>query len=145
MYRVVLIYNEEGNFVGSSILQDGASRLQSTNIYVEGEETGLATQLDRLNKGQNLRAVWPDARDPDVVAVLADDNFMPVEKIEDDVIDEEKSHIVWHVDEDGEETGLINEAASVLVYKKMMVPARPSDVMERTKKAQEVVAQRRAA
>lgn len=155
MYQAVAIYDlQKGDFIGYTIKEQNAQKLQTTNLYTESESADLETQLSRLNDSSAVLAAWPDARDPDVVKVLEDPNFMPIEMIEDDMVDEENSYYVYtqvpEIDESGAPTGRttegeIDKTASVIVTKRMKVPARPSDVMERTKAACEVVARRRAA
>lgn len=151
-FRHVLIYSTEGNPLGYAIKEDGAIKLQSTNIWSEGEEEKLNEQLNRLNENVELHTAWPDAKDPDVVAILANPEFMPIEMHMAEVVDDDDSYYVYtqepELDLDGQPTGEtiqghLDEVASVIVTKKMMVPVRPSDVMERTKAACELVARSR--
>lgn len=154
-YNAVAVYNMDGSFLGYAIKNDGIPKLQSTNLYAETEQDKLAIQLGRLNENLDLSAVWPDPRDPAVRRLLADPSFVPIEMVEDEVVDDENSYYVYEQEPEydvatGQPTGrlvngTLNREASVLIYKKMMVPARPSDVMERTKKACEIVARQRAA
>jgi hypothetical protein len=144
MYRHVAVFELEGDFLGYAIRDDKALKLQSTNLYSEDEGPELADRLRELNESQAVTAVWPDARDPEVQALVNDPEFEPIEYVEDDVVDEDNSFLVYLKDPDGEDTLDIDREASVLVYKKVRVPARPSDYFERTKKACEVVARRRA-
>lgn len=146
LYQPVLVYDQEGNFIGHAIKSTSALKLQSTNIYLEGEQEDLNAQLARLNESVSLKAVWPNPRDPEVIALLDDPKFMPIEYVEEDVVDDENSYYVYDKEPDPEtgELGVINREASVIAYKTMMVPARPSDAMERQKGACEAVAKRRA-
>lgn len=141
MYEQVFIYDSDGNFIGYSIKDPNARKLQTTNIYLGSEEKDLYEQLDRLNNKQQIMSNWPDAKDPDVVALLNDPNFSPIEMIETDVVDDDNSYYVYVKDGNGED--VIDQQASVLSYKKMMVPARPTDVMQRVKLACEEIAKRR--
>lgn len=153
-YNAVAVYSLEGAFLGYAIKNDTVPKLQSTNLYAENEQDKLSLQLGRLNENLDLTSVWPDARDPEVQRLLADPDFMPLEMIEDDVVDDENSYYVYEQEPEldpatGQPTGRIidghlNREASVLVYKRMLVPKRPSDVMERTKKACEIIARKRA-
>ena len=143
-YRHVAVFELDGNFVGYSIIQDGAHKLQSTHLYAEKDGQELADRLQELNDSNAVLAAWPDARDPEVQALVNDSNFEPIEMSAEEVVDEDNSYIVYLKDADGEDTFEINQEASVLQYKVIQVPVRPSDVMARTKKACEVVARRRA-
>jgi len=94
-YNPVAVYAMDGSFLGYGIKNDSAPKLQSPNLYTEAEQDKLALQLGRLNENLDLSAVWPDARDPDVQRVLADSSFMPLEMIEDEVVDDENSYYVY--------------------------------------------------
>lgn len=145
MYRAVLVYDEEGNFLGKAVKKDGADRLKGPNIYTEAEEPQLKEALDRLNDSLQVHETWPDAHDPSVLALLRQEDFYPVEMAPQEVLDEEASYIVYLTDSEGITTEDIDEAQSVLKYKEVMAPVRPSDVFERTRKAQEAVARQRQA
>lgn len=153
MYEALALYTLQGAFVGYTIRDPQKPKLQTTNIYSAEEEEQLAKRLAELNKSVEVNAAWPDPRDPEVIALLVDQNFEPVEMAEQQVIDEDASFLVWiqvpEVDALGAETGKMVDGeeydpiASVPVYKTVMAPVRPSDVVERTHKAQEIVANRR--
>lgn len=150
-YTAVAIYDLEANFIGYTI--KGPNKLQTTNIYASGEEAALNEQLDRLNINQNLKAHWPEPNDPDVLALLENDEFYPPEYYDQEVIDEEASRIVWQYeaerDDDGNatgnlvSTGQIDDDQSQVVYKIVKV-ASPSSVLLRTKMACEAVARYRS-
>lgn len=144
MYRHVAVFELDGTFVGYAVKEDKNLKLQSTHLYAEEEGEDLTKRLAELNESQNVLAVWPDARDPEVQELVNDPAFEPIEMTEDEVIDEENSYIVYLKDAEGEDTFEIDQEASVLRYKVARIPARPSDVMARTKKACEAVARRRA-
>lgn len=144
MYYHVAVFTLEGDFLGYAIKEDNDHTLQSTHLYAEEEGEDLAKRLAELNESQSVLAAWPDARDPEVQELVNDPSFEPIEMVKDEVLDEENSYIVRKKDADGEDTFEIDEQASFLKYKIAEVPARPSDVMARTKKACEVVARRRA-
>lgn len=76
MYISLALYTLDGEFVGYCIR--GEHKLQSTNIYFENETDQLNEQLSRLNTNIGLKQHWPTAEDPDVVAILNDETFMPV-------------------------------------------------------------------
>jgi hypothetical protein len=155
-YRKVLIYNEAGDFLGAGIKADEAIKLQTTNLYAEGEEAALAIQLGRLNESAQIKGAWPDTRDPDVQALLYDTEFMPVEMSEQQVMDEDNSFLVWKqvpiLDDDGmpvqplqlTDSDEIDWDASAITYKTILAPVRPSDVGERIRHAQETVARQRS-
>src|ERR1035437_4367821 len=154
-YESVAIYTLGGDFVGYSILKGlgTINKLQSVNIWSEEEMPKLTEQLGRLNGDVALRAHWPRQDDPEVLALLNDPNFMPLETEVVDVVDDGNSYYAYtqvlEVDALGKQTGRIidgdlDREASVLAYKKAVVPVRPIDAQIRTKKAHEIVAQRRA-
>jgi hypothetical protein len=124
-------------------MKDGADRLQSINIYTNAELKQLAEALERLNVSKALYAHWPDTRDPEVVELLAKDDFYPIEMDEQEVIDP-ASYIVYVKDAGGQDTEEIDYAQSVIKKTTALAPVRPSDHLERTKRAQEAVARRRA-
>lgn len=158
----VALYTMEGEHVGYAIkATEVPSKLQSTNVYLEGEEDKLRQQLADLNENVDIRSHWPDHRDPEVQALINDPSFMPIEYVDAEVVDDENSFYVWKkehkTDENGNPlydiaTGLpvlvdgteLDEVASVIVKKIARVPKRPSDAMWRIKKAAETVARRRA-
>jgi hypothetical protein len=144
MYRHVAVFELDGTFIGYAVKEANNRTLQSTHLYAEDEGEDLTKRIAELNESQNVLAAWPDARDPDVQALVNDPSFEPLEMIESEVVDEDNSYIVYKKDADGEDTFEIDPESSVLRMKVAQVPARPSDVMARTKKACEVVARRRS-
>lgn len=155
MYTHVAIYDTStGDFIGYGIKSLTSNKLQTTNIWTDDETVSLNEQLTRLNEKDNLNKTWPHPQDPEVQALLADPGFMPVEMEEQEMVDEDHSHLVWvqepEVDGQGKPTGRmidgsdLNREASVINYKRVQVPKRPSDRMLRIKKACERVARQRA-
>jgi hypothetical protein len=126
MYEKVMIYTVEGDepiFLGYTIKNSEAPKLQTTNLWSDAEEAQLDEQIERLNHKVGILAYWPDPRDPEVRQYTDDPNWEPVAP-EPDV-------------------GQMNEDASTLVYKYVMLP--PQVLLQaRVKKAQEIVARRRA-
>lgn len=154
MYSAVAVYTLQGGFVGYTIHNPGAIKLQSTNLYNEDEQEQLAKRLAALNESSQIKAQWPDAKDPEVQALVDDPTFEPIEYKDDQVLDEDNSYLVYIkvpvIDEmTGEQTNEyidgpeLDREASVLKWVTKKVPVRPSDWYERVKKAQEVVAKRR--
>jgi hypothetical protein len=160
-YASVAVYSLEGDFLGYGIKDDAAQKLQSTNLYLESEGGKLNEQLERLNTNVDLRSHWPNPKDPAVVQLLSDPDFIPIEYELREVIDDEHSYYVWKqepaVDENGKyiidpTTGQptmvqgseLDELASVIRMKQAWVPKRPTDVMWRIKQASEVIARQRA-
>jgi hypothetical protein len=152
-FQPVMLYSMDADFIGYTILgQNG--KLQSTNTYAAGEEDKLNARIAELNTEVDLNAYWPNPKDPEVLKLLDDPSFVPIEYVETDVIDDENSWYVWQqvaeVDAYGNPTGEIvdsehiDETASVIRYKRGRVPKRPTDHMWRIKSASEVVARRRA-
>jgi hypothetical protein len=143
-YYHVAVFTLEGNFLGYAVKEANNRTLQSTHLYAEDEGEDLAKRIAELNESQTVLAAWPDARDPDVQALVNDPSFEPIEMSDEEVVDNDNSYIVYLKDAEGEDTFEIDREASVLKYKIAKVPVRPSDVMARTKSACEVVARRRA-
>jgi len=162
-YEPVLVYalDEQQNpvFLGYSI--KGVNKLQTTNLYGEDEKDKLQAQLDRLNRSVNLDKYWPNPRDPEVVALLNDPFFMPLEMAPQRVIDEAKSYLVYKKDQEVDRYGnpvysltgqpvLVDSPdldweASVLSYKMVNLPVESSRATLRIKQACEQIAQKRAA
>jgi hypothetical protein len=144
MYSHVAVFELDGTFLGYAVKEANNRTLQSTHLYAEDEGEDLAKRIAELNESQTVLAAWPDARDPDVQALVNDPSFQPIEMSDEEVVDTDNSYIVYLKDAEGEDTFEIDREASVLQYKIAQVPVRPSDVMARTKKACEVVARRRS-
>jgi hypothetical protein len=144
MYSHVAVFTLDGEFLGYAVKETNNRTLQSTHLYAEDEGEDLAKRIAELNESQTVLAAWPDARDPEVQALVDDLSFEPIETADEEVVDTDNSYIVYLKDAEGEDTFEIDKEASVLKYKIAKVPVRPSDVMARTKKACEVVARRRA-
>lgn len=145
MYRHVAVFELDGTFIGYTIKEANNRTLQSTHLYSEEEGEDLTKRIAELNESQTVLAAWPDARDPEVQALVNNPSFEPIEMTEEEVIDEDNGYIVYLKNAEGEETFEIDQEASVLKHKIAKVPVRPSDAMARTKKACEVVARRRSA
>lgn len=153
MYKAVLIYSGESEFIGYGIKEEGAIKLKGPNIWTEEEKEKLIDELGKLNQSSAIMSSWPDANDPEVRVILNDPTFMPLERAMQEVVDEENSYYVYtqepEYDREGIATGnyvdgKVDQAASVIATKMAEVLVRPSDVTLRTKKACEIVAQRRA-
>lgn len=152
----------DGNFLGYAIkAAEVPSKLQSTNLYLEGEEVKLNEQLAALNENVDIRSHWPSHNDPEVQALVNDPSFMPIEYIDAQVVDDDHSLYVWKKEHATDDHGNplfdlatgqpvmvdgseLDEMASVISYKIARVPKRPSDAMWRIKKAAETIARRRA-
>jgi hypothetical protein len=151
-YQSALIYTQDGVFVGYSIL--GPNKLQTTNLYKEHETDALEKRIGELNGSNDLKNFWPHPQDPEVLAIVNDQTFMPLQYIEAEVVDDDHSYYVYkkvpEVDSVGRRTGNwvdseeIDEDASVVKHKIARIPKNPSDVMLRIKSASEIVARRRA-
>lgn len=159
-FEPLAIYTMQGQFVGYAIKDPKVSKLQSTNVYLEGEEAKLNERIAELNEKGDLTAVWPHPQDPEVKSLLDNPEFCPINYVERDVVDDDKSLYVYKQEQETDEMGNpvfdiitgqpkmiqgdIDPMASVLVYKKAMVPEKPTDHMFRIKKACEAVARKRA-
>jgi hypothetical protein len=143
-FRAVQVHDLDGKFLGFAIQQEGAQKLHSANFWPEAETEDLRAQLSRLNDQRAVLAFWPDVRDPDVQTFLTNPAWEPLALSPQEVVDEDKSIFVW-IEEPNDENpyGKMDEDASVLVMKAIMVPA-PTDVQQRVKKACEIVARQRS-
>lgn len=158
-YEAVVIY-KQGAFLGYGILNE-ADKLDSVNVWYEGEETDLCATIERLNTQDLVTTHWPSPEDPDVLALTDDREWEPVEWRPVKVIDYENSTIVYErmikLDEAGfpvfdendnfvysdEDTDVIDGGNSEIVYQFANAPD-PAMVQARHFKAMEVVARRRA-
>jgi hypothetical protein len=143
-FKPVYVYDGEGNFLGATIYQDGSKKLHTANLWQEEDHADLKAQLDRLHDNTDVRAFWPNVQDPDVQAILAQEDFEPVGTSPVTVVDEDASFFVW-IEEPTDENpyGRMDEEASNLVYKTVDAP-NPTDVKSRIMKACEIVARARA-
>jgi hypothetical protein len=144
-YEAVTVYNLDGDFLGYGIKKPEVIQLQSVNVWNESPEEieDLNKQLNRLTQASDILEFWPDVRDPAVVALLDDPNFMPLKTSPVSVVDEGESHFVWFEEPSDENPfGKMNEEASQLVYTFVEAPA-PVDVQARVKAACEQVARAR--
>lgn len=141
MYRAILAYDPDGEFVGYAIQKVGTLKLEGSNLYAESEKNDLLKQIERLNDSFLVRQYWPDGNDPEVQALLDDPTFEPsteTEVITMPVLDRDASTIVY----DG--NGIADEEKSELVYYNTTI-TQPVNGIERGHKALELVARRRAA
>lgn len=162
----LLAVGKEDELVGYVIRKVGLPKLESTNIYTTAQKDEAVEDLMDLNKRAALRQFWPAPTDPEVMALLQDPDFAPVEYDEVDVPDLENSKVVYDTKPgppivevyDGasrtigfgpdevkyDDTGqpAINWMASEIVYKKEQVPKR-TDGKSRIEKACEAVAEQR--
>lgn len=136
MYESCYVYDLSGNQLGWIIRKAGTLGIRGTNIYDNPQE--LDDQLERLNNDAKIKGHWPSLLDPDVQALIQDPQWEPLEYMEDEVMDETKSSFVYT--EDGD----INWSESNIVYKTITVPADSNKAAERTKKAMEIIATKRA-
>lgn len=152
MYQAVVIYDLDGTFLGYGIRS--ANKLQSVNIWTEAEQDQLAKRLQELNSGNDIKKAWPHPQDPEVQALLSDPAFHPIEYATAEVIDKEKSHLVYEqiprLDINGNHTGEFEDGdivddQSVIRYKSIQVPKNPSDMKLRLQDAMETIARKRTA
>ncbi len=151
IYKPVAIYDlDSGEFFAYAIRTQ--NKLQSVNVWTENEVEDLKERLSELQSKGQLQAVWPHPQDPEVVALLAREDFYPIEKHFEPAIDEEKSKLVYDIvdvlDSEGNptgrtRTGFINEEKSLLVYKMVEKPKKPTEVKMRLQAAMQAVAEAR--
>ena len=88
-YQAAMVYDGEGEFLGYAIHKTDTMKLRGTHLYAEDETEGLQTDLGRLNHGADMTRFWPKQGDEDFVALLNDKDFMPIEYVEEEVVDDE--------------------------------------------------------
>lgn len=146
-FEVVYVYDANGTNRGATILQQGANKLHTLNLWdINNPEDAadLREQLGRLVDNTDVRAFWPDVRDADVQALLNNSEWEPLTLSPAEVMDEENSVIVWQEEPSDENPyGRMDSDLSVIVNKTVMVPS-PAEVKRRTMKACEVIARSRA-
>lgn len=160
----LLIVGKANELVGYVIRKVGLPKLESTNIYTTAQKDEAVEDLMDLNRRAMLREFWPVPTDPEVVKLIEDPDFAPVEYDEVDVPDLENSKVVYDMkpgpaqidpatglvssfaaDEikyDDAGLPIINWMASEIVYKKELQPKRTNG-KSRIEKACEAVAERR--
>lgn len=118
-YLIAKIATLDDEELGYVVVKEGTAKLEDSNIWVEGE--GIEEHVAKLNDLVLLKQHWPDARDPEVTALVNDPEFEPLVYTEQEVYDDAT-----------EEYAYINALKN---------PAQP---MERYNIACEIVARRRA-
>lgn len=95
-YEAVYLYNNSNQFVGVSIKSVEGDRLQTVNIWTDSPEDveDFKKTLAGLNDESELRQFWPDAMDPEVVELVENEEWEPLELHEERVIDWDASNIV---------------------------------------------------
>lgn len=147
-FEAVAVYDLDGGFIGYGVRKNepGIFKLHTQNLWSETREdvAALQSQLTLLNADVDIRAHWPRYEDPEVQALLADENFEPVQYEPAEVVDDEKSIYVWiEPPSDENPYGKMDEDKSVIVTKVISAPT-PASMSNRRRKAMEVVARRRA-
>lgn len=137
-FEVLYLYTGEGECVGATIHKVGSIKT-TTHIWTEEEYEELEVQIASLRENEALSAVWPTPQDDEVVALLNDPAFEPVETTTTEVIDEEASDLVYSFTEHGEE---IDFDRSDIYYTTREV-VNPSSHYARIEKACGVVARKR--
>lgn len=145
-YRAVSVYTLEGEFLGYSIQQEGIEKLLNNNLWSESPEDteDLKAQLARLNEAVDIRAFWPNIRDPEVQELINNPDWEPLQMSKVEVVDEDNSLFIWLEEPSDESPGIMDTENSIIEYKLVDAPA-PTDVQARWKKACEVIARQRAA
>jgi hypothetical protein len=118
-YSIAKILTLDDEPLGWVVVKDGTTKLEDTNIWLADE--GIEDHVAKLNDQALLAQFWPDARDPDVLELVTDENWEP---------------LVY------EETELIDEATDQVAS--MQALKDPSQPIQRFRKACEIVARRRA-
>lgn len=142
-YQAVTVYDLDGNFLGYAIKQVGVDKLHNNNLWAEKDTPDLKEQLQRLNQAGDIRQFWPNVRDPEVQALINDENWEPLEKSPVEVTDEDNSVFIWIEEPTDESPGIMDTENSIIATKIVYAPA-PAHASARIKKACEVVARRRA-
>lgn len=166
-YEAVYLYNNRNEFLGVGIKKTNAPQLQSVNIWSDSDEEieDFRKTLAGLNDEGALREHWPQAMDPEVIELVENPDWEPLELHEASVPDWENATLVykrdsvWGYDYDGatdqvlprpgpegkvewKDSEEIDYDQSTIPHKQAMVPD-PKEVQDRYFKAQEIVARRR--
>lgn len=88
-YQAAMVYDGDGQFLGYTLHRIETNTLRSTHLYSDDEVEQLQNDLGRLNHGADMTRHWPTNDDPDFVALIADETFMPIEYTEEEVVDDE--------------------------------------------------------
>lgn len=147
MYIALALHDLDGDFIAFTIgkVDENVLVLHTTNMWTEEDSADLTEQIDRLNDQTSVLAYYPDARDPEVQALLDDPTWQPVDRIPTEVPDNDKSVFIY-TDPPREEDGFpgsIDEDNSIIIMKTVMIPS-PADTLRRVKDACEIVARKRA-
>jgi hypothetical protein len=151
-YQPVTVYDGNGDFLGYAIHHVGTTALRVTHLYEEGEEEALKTHLGRLNHGADMTAHWPDKDDPEFLALVNDPDFMPIEYIEEEVVDDNEVQRMLDAGELIPERDLHEDEVSGNIEWKRpdklptviaKVPVDPSAPQTRLRKAAETIAHKR--
>ena len=144
-YRPVAVYALDGIFLGYSIKEDGAKRLQTMNLWddIDIETKDISEQIAKLNSVADINAYWPDVRDPEVQTILNDPTFEPPELIDQEVIDEKASDLVFGPEDPLTLVKPLLDEESHIVYTTIKTPS-PAGTQFRIRQACEIVARARA-
>ena len=153
-YQPVMVYDGEGEFLGYAIHLTNTNKLRVTHLYTEDETDQLTTDIERLNHGADMTAHWPASDDPELVALINDKDFMPIEYTEEEVLDDEAIQEMLESGELDPETDLKEDPVSGNIewlkpekLPKVLakVPTDPAAPAARMRKAAETIALRRMA
>lgn len=163
-FEIVSLYSLDGQFRGYTIKKINSPHLQSTNIWSDSaeEEDDIGDTVRRLNEKTLITQYWPTPNDLEVANLTKDPDWEPLEMMEAEQIDLEKSILVHPrvpaLDENGfpildgsnnfvlgdqVDENVIDWDNSKIVYKKGLAPD-PTAAQQRLFKAMEIVARKRA-
>lgn len=147
-YTLGYIYDTDGSFVGATIVKElptGDLTLQSAQLWSDEELDKIDANIASLNRSEKLSTFWPRRDDPDVQTLISDPEWEPIEMEPQAVPDPENSTYVYRRDpHTGDETSMLDLEASSFSYKQEMMPKDDTAPSMRIRKAQEIVAERRA-
>lgn len=148
-FEILTVHNFDGDHQGYVVRKIGTEKLEDTNLWSElGEVREHVTDANNLAL---LRQYWPNPNEPEVVALIEDPDFFPLEYEEvEDIADYEelgeqvqRNEVRLVLDEDtGAHSIHPNDKHKVRTIKKQELKD-PSQPMQRFHKACEAVAQDR--
>jgi hypothetical protein len=77
-YEIVRVTQLDGVEIGYAIWRVDTLKFEDTNIY-EPDAKGLDERVAELNENLRLRPFWPDARDPELMALIQNPDWEPIE------------------------------------------------------------------
>ncbi len=69
-YTICKVIDLDGQEIGYIVHKEGTKKLEDTNLWTTDEQDSLREHVATLNNKIELQQHWPDAHDPEVVALI---------------------------------------------------------------------------